>query len=147
MHLQMTHELSLLHAFNARPLRPSSSSTSSSLANQCRVVQLHDAFTDQELGSCVCLVLEYMAGGALDLPVKRKEPLNEAQLAHVAGSVCAALVDLRRRRLLHRDVKPSVRFIASTIWYFFDLKSFSDMNIDVKAGDSNESLLLLMSLL
>ena len=107
----MTHELSLLQAFNARPLRPSSSSpASSSLADQCRVVQLHDAFTDQELGSCVCLVLEYMAGGALDLPVKRKEPLNEPQLAHVAGSVCAALVDLRRRRLLHRDVKPSVQF-------------------------------------
>lgn len=115
---QMTHELSLLHAFNARPLRPSppanaaaandSASSPPASRPQGRVVQLHDAYTDPALGSCVCLVLEFMARGALDAPVKRREPLTEPQLAHVAGSVAAALADLRRRRLLHRDVKPSV---------------------------------------
>jgi serine/threonine protein kinase len=119
--LQMTHELSLFHAFNARPLQPAPPPHASAAAAAaappcravCRVVQLHDAFTDAERGSCVCLVLEFMAGGALDAPVQRRAPLTEPQLAHVAGSVCAGLADLRRRRLLHRDVKPSVGSVWS----------------------------------
>ena len=82
---QMTHELSLIHAFNASPLLQQTTDNQDGYdqddSEKSFVVQLHDAYTDKEERT-VCLVLEYMSGGSLE------DYVNEVRSFEDHISVC-----------------------------------------------------------
>ena len=76
---QLQHELCLMNTFNTKPLLRDRSaeeflthrqeSSGNDGEGPC-VLQLHDAYTESD-ERCVCLVLEFMDGGALDKFVKQ----------------------------------------------------------------------------
>lgn len=56
----------------------------------------------------VCICMEYMDGGSLDMLYQRSGPLQEDVLSMITLGIVNALYDLRENHnILHRDVKPS----------------------------------------
>jgi serine/threonine protein kinase len=53
----------------------------------------------------VCIVLEYMDGGSLQKMIDAGMKLSEDNIAVIAYSVLQALIELRNRRIIHRDIK------------------------------------------
>ncbi|NJO84965.1 MAG: protein kinase, partial [Blastochloris sp.] len=53
------------------------------------------------------LICEYANGGSLADYLDRHGPLPEAQALQIAVDICAALEETERRKIVHRDVKPS----------------------------------------
>mmetsp|Transcript_23160 Transcript_23160/g.33953 ORF Transcript_23160/g.33953 Transcript_23160/m.33953 type:complete len:685 (+) Transcript_23160:159-2213(+) len=74
--------------------------------NRCNnVLGMYDAFLSPETGM-VNIVVEYMDGGSLDNVVKNGGCQNEAVMAQITKQVLEALLFLRNKNQLHRDIKP-----------------------------------------
>lgn len=75
-------------------------------SKQCLyIVKFYDAYVEP-VNKEVCIVLEYMSGGSLQNLIDKGIKLDENNLAIVAYSVLQALIELHKRNIIHRDIKP-----------------------------------------
>jgi len=68
------------------------------------IVSFHEA---SYWDGAICVVLEYMDGGALSDVIGRVGPLPEPIVSNIALHVAHGLEFLHRKHLIHRDIKPS----------------------------------------
>ena len=70
------------------------------------IIDYYGSYVDVEYGT-VCLVLEYMNAGSVQMKINEKVIFNIDDAAVLAYSVLMALHTLHERGIVHRDVKPS----------------------------------------
>lgn len=77
------------------------------------IIKFYDAYSDSSKGA-VCIFLEYMSEGSLqDIIDKGKIP-SEQDIAIVAYSILKALLDLTKKNIMHRDIKPGNILISQS---------------------------------
>eukprot|EP01065_Artemidia_motanka_P016793 TRINITY_DN20398_c0_g1_i1.p1 TRINITY_DN20398_c0_g1~~TRINITY_DN20398_c0_g1_i1.p1 ORF type:complete len:542 (+),score=163.07 TRINITY_DN20398_c0_g1_i1:56-1627(+) len=102
------------------------------------IVRYYDCFLDAD--GCLCTVMEFCSGGDLSSHVRRnaasKTPFASGMVRSIAEQMLSALVYLRVRKVMHRDVKPANILIddsGSTRLTDFGLSRLLD-TVDAGAG-------------
>jgi hypothetical protein len=77
------------------------------------IVRVHHLEEDPETNE-LYLISEFADRGSLAELLEAEGPLPEAQAISIAIDICNALEEIERRRIVHRDVKPSNILLFST---------------------------------
>ena len=64
-------------------------------------------YTTEQIDEKYYLVLEYMPGGSLRQMLKKQGQLSIETAVRITRQICAALTEIHRRDLVHRDITPN----------------------------------------
>jgi len=60
-------------------------------------------------GNTLCIAMEYLAKGDLEMYLRKKAPLKEIECREIIRQVTKALQLMHKAGYAHRDIKPQVR--------------------------------------